>query len=74
MYLYITGEANLVSQLFKQQYSHSRKQKLIPKCRSDSKSLNADQQTTLIFWALHSHSLFKNFQRTCKNLVGEAIL
>lgn len=49
MHLYITGETNLIYQLFKQQYYHSHKWKLIPKSHSESKSLNADQQTTLIF-------------------------
>jgi len=61
MYLYISGETNLISQLFKQQYSHSHNQKLIPKCHLDRKSLNTDQQITLIFWALYSRSSFKNF-------------
>lgn len=61
MHLYIAGETNLISQLFKQQYYHSQDWQLIPKSHSESKSLNADQQTTLVFQALHSHSLFKDY-------------
>lgn len=48
LYFYIKGETNLICQLIGQQYFYSDKSKLIPKCCSDSKSINADQRTALI--------------------------